>query len=275
MRRGDGRRKYIDTSTCIGCKACEVACQEWNDLPVGAHQQVRHLPDAFRRSIPEFWNLIRFNEVEVDGNFSWLMRKDQCMHCADPGCLRACPAPGAIVQYSNGIVDVNPEQCIGCRLCEAGCPFNVPRFSAKTGKMAKCTLCVDRATVGLEPACVKACPTGCLHFGTKDDMVSLGKERVEQLKARGFATAGLYNPPGVGGTGVVTVLKYADKPELYGLPANPTVPATVRVSKGPLRWFGLLAFGGVILGLVGHYIRFGPRTPTPSPPPEPGKGDTR
>ena len=96
-----------------------------------------------------------------------------------------------------------------------------------------------------------------------------------QLKARGFATAGLYDPPGVGGTGVVTVLKYADKPELYGLPANPTVPATVRVSKGPLRWFGLLAFGGVILGLIGHYIRFGPRTPTPSPPPEPGKGDTR
>jgi formate dehydrogenase iron-sulfur subunit len=196
--------KLIDTSTCIGCKACEVACQEWNDLPstrTTQHGTYQTLPTMNA----EFWNLIKFNEVEVEGNFAWLMRKDQCMHCADPGCLKACPAPGAIVQYSNGIVDVNPEQCIGCGLCETGCPFDVPRFSAKTGKMAKCTLCVDRSTVGLEPACVKACPTGCLHFGTKEDMLTLGKERVGQLKADGFANAGLYDPPGVGGTHVIAV----------------------------------------------------------------------
>ncbi|HZX42075.1 MAG TPA: formate dehydrogenase subunit beta [Myxococcaceae bacterium] len=265
LRRVPFVSKYIDTSTCIGCKACEVACQEWNDLPSVPTEQTgtyQTLPTLHA----QFWNLIRFDEVEVDGNFSWLLRKDQCMHCADPGCLRACPAPGAIVQYSNGIIDVNQEQCIGCRLCETGCPFNVPRFSAKTGKMSKCTLCVDRTTVGLEPACVKACPTGCLHYGTKEDMVALGHDRVAQLKARGFATAGLYDPPGVGGTNVVTVLKYADKPELYGLPANPSVPATVRFSKGPVRWFGLLSIGAVILGLVGHYLRFGPRAPPRSPP---------
>ncbi|MGZ6140480.1 MAG: formate dehydrogenase subunit beta [Myxococcaceae bacterium] len=270
MRRVPVVSKYIDTSTCIGCKACEVACQEWNDLP-SVPTQVSGTYQSLPSLHPEFWNLIKFNEVEVDGAFAWLMRKDQCMHCADPGCLRACPAPGAIVQYSNGIVDVNPEQCIGCRLCEAGCPFDVPRFSAKTGKMAKCTLCVDRTSVGLEPACVKACPTGCLHFGTKEDMVALGKERVEQLKARGFAAAGLYDPRGVGGTGVVTVLKHADKPGLYGLPENPTVPATVRIARGPLRWAGLVAFGAVVLGLIGHYFKFGPRTPTPPPPsPPPG-----
>src|SRR5690349_14091165 len=147
--------KLIDTSTCIGCKACEVACQEWNDLP-----NAKTVQDGSYQTLPtmtaDFWNLIKFQEAEVDGNFNWLMRKDQCMHCADPGCLKACPAPGAIVQYSNGIVDVNPDQCIGCRLCETGCPFDVPRFSEKTGKMSKCTLCVDRTTVGLEPACVKA-----------------------------------------------------------------------------------------------------------------------
>ena len=260
--------KYIDTSTCIGCKACEVACQEWNDLPSVKTQQTgsyQTLPTLHA----EFWNLIKFNETEVDGNFAWLMRKDQCMHCADPGCLRACPAPGAIVQYSNGIVDVNPEQCIGCGYCETGCPFDVPRFSAKSGKMSKCTLCVDRTTIGLEPACVKACPTGCLHFGTKEAMVSLGNERVAQLKADGFANAGLYDPPGVGGTGVVTVLKYADKPELYGLPANPTVPTTVRVSKNWLRPLGLLSMGAVLIGLVGHYLKFGPRQPPKSPPSPP------
>jgi formate dehydrogenase beta subunit len=126
--------------------------------------------------------------------------------------------------------------------------------------MSKCTLCVDRTTRGLEPACVKSCPTGCLHFGTKEDMVELGHQRVAQLKARGFANASLYDPPGVGGTNVVTVLKYGDRPELYGLPANPTVPETVRFSKTPLRWFGLLAFGATIVGLVGHYLRYGPRT---------------
>jgi formate dehydrogenase iron-sulfur subunit len=260
--------KYIDTSTCIGCKACEVACQEWNDLPSVKTQQTgsyQTLPTLHA----EFWNLIKFNETEVDGNFAWLMRKDQCMHCADPGCLRACPAPGAIVQYSNGIVDVNPEQCIGCGYCETGCPFDVPRFSAKSGKMSKCTLCVDRTTIGLEPACVKACPTGCLHFGTKEAMVSLGNERVAQLKADGFANAALYDPPGVGGTGVVTVLKYADKPELYGLPANPTVPTTVRVSKNWLRPLGLLSMGAVLIGLVGHYLKFGPRQPPKSPPSPP------
>jgi formate dehydrogenase iron-sulfur subunit len=260
--------KYIDTSTCIGCKACEVACQEWNDLPSVKTQQTgsyQTLPTLHA----EFWNLIKFNETEVDGNFAWLMRKDQCMHCADPGCLRACPAPGAIVQYSNGIVDVNPDQCIGCGLCETGCPFDVPRFSAKSGKMSKCTLCVDRTTIGLEPACVKACPTGCLHYGTKEAMVSLGNERVAQLKADGFANAGLYDPPGVGGTGVVTVLKYADKPELYGLPANPTVPTTVRVSKNWLRPLGLLSMGAVLIGLVGHYLKFGPRQPPKSPPSPP------
>ena len=240
LRRTPWLSKYIDTSTCIGCKACEVACQEWNDLPSVPTQQVgtyQTLPSLHA----QYWNLIRFDETEVDGNFVWLLRKEQCMHCGDPGCLRACPAPGAIVQYTNGIVDVNPEQCIGCRLCETGCPFNVPRFSEKTGKMSKCTLCVDRTTLGLEPACVKACPTGCLHFGTKEDMVALGEHRVAQLKANGFASAGVYDPKGVGGTNVVTVLKYADRPELYGLPANPTVPVTVRIYKKPVRWIGLVA----------------------------------
>jgi len=175
--------KYIDTTTCIGCKACEAACQEWNDLKTvatsqeGSYQTLPHL-DA------DFWNLIRFNEREVDGGLMWLMRKDQCMHCAEPGCLEACPAPGAIVQYGNGIVDVDPSKCIGCGYCSTGCPFDVPKFHKTTGKMAKCTLCVDRVEVGLEPACIKACPTGCLHFGSKDDMKELAETRIDQLKRR-------------------------------------------------------------------------------------------
>ena len=250
--------KYIDTTTCIGCKACEVACQEWNDLgPVPTVQagSYQTLPNLH----PEFWNLIRFNERETDKGFAWLMRKDQCMHCEDPGCLAACPAPGAIVQYANGIVDVNPDQCIGCRYCETGCPFDVPRFHQTTGKMAKCTLCVDRVSVGLEPACIKACPTGCLQFGTKDDMVALGARRVDQLKGNGFTNAVLYNPEGVHGTGVVTVLAHGDHPEWYNLPADPHVPLLVKFWKSVLRPLGAVAIFGAVIGAFAHYTKFGPK----------------
>src|SRR5215467_7531348 len=192
--------KLIDTSSCIGCKACEVACQEWNDLAPETTVQMgtyQTLPDM----TPHFWNLIRFEEHETsDGALQWLMRKDQCMHCADPGCLKACPAPSAIVQYENGIVDFQQENCIGCGYCISGCPFNVPKMNHASKKVYKCTLCTDRVSVGLQPACVKACPTSCLQFGTKDDMLEKAHHRVKQLKAAGFQNASFYDPPGVGGT---------------------------------------------------------------------------
>jgi formate dehydrogenase iron-sulfur subunit len=258
--------KFIDTSTCIGCKACEVACQEWNDLAVVKTEQVgsyQTLPSLDAN----YWNLIKFREQSLEGGaLAWLMRKDQCMHCADPGCLRACPAPGAIVQYENGIVDVNADRCIGCGLCATGCPFDVPRFHAQTGKMAKCTLCVDRVGVGLEPACIKACPTGCLQFGTKHDMLALGAERVKQLKENGFAQATLYDPPGVGGTGVVTVLAHGDHPEWYALPADPHIPLSVRITKSLLKPLGLVAVFGSVVGTFGHFLRFGPKEIPDQPP---------
>jgi formate dehydrogenase iron-sulfur subunit len=248
--------KLIDTSACIGCKACEVACQEWNDLPAETTVQLgsyQTLPDM----TPSFWNLIRFNETEVEGSFHWLMRKDQCMHCADPGCLKACPAPGAIVQYNNGIVDFQQENCIGCGYCITGCPFNVPKLSHTSKKVYKCTLCVDRVAVGLEPACIKACPTGCLGFGTKENMVQKANSRVQQLKASGFTNAAVYDPGGVGGTGVVSVLAFGNQPDIYGLPADPQVPLAVEAWKGPIRWLGTLAMIGGIFGTALHYLRFG------------------
>ena len=248
--------KLVDTSTCIGCKACEVACQEWNDLPPETTVQMgtyQTLPDM----TANVWNLIRFSEHETDDRFHWLMRKDQCMHCADPGCLVACPAPGAIVQYANGIVDFQQDQCIGCGYCMTGCPFNVPKFAANTRRVYKCTMCVDRVSAGLQPACVKACPTSCLQFGTKDEMLQAAATRVDQLRANGFPQAAVYDPPGVGGTAVVTVLAFGDRPELYGLPVNPTVPAAVRLWKGPLKWVGNLAILGGLFAAAVHYLRFG------------------
>jgi formate dehydrogenase iron-sulfur subunit len=254
--------KLVDTTTCIGCKACEVACLEWNGLSFS--------DTTFQNSYqtqPEtswnFWNLIKFDEYEPEGgNLMLLMRKDQCMHCAEPGCLIACPADGAIVQYANGIVDFQQDACIGCGYCIAGCPFNIPKFSPTSHKVFKCTLCADRVNEGLEPACIKACPTGCLHFGTKDEMKELAETRAEQLREHsGFPHAGVYDPSGVGGTHVLYVLHDATNPEAYGgLPKNPQVPWTVRLWKGPLKWLGNLAMVGGIFGVALHYLRFGPKT---------------
>ncbi|MDR7563948.1 MAG: formate dehydrogenase subunit beta [Armatimonadota bacterium] len=250
--------KLVDVSVCIGCKACEAACKEWNDLPpnpdrpfTGSYQT---LPDLEYN----FWQLIKFNEVERDGRLVWTLTKFQCMHCADPGCLRACPAPGAIVQYTNGIVDFVQENCIGCQFCVTGCPFDVPRISPTTGKVYKCTLCSDRVAAGLEPACVKACPTNAISFGTRPKMLAQAEERVQRLKADGYAEATVYNPPGVGGTHVIYVLPFGDEPELYGLPKNPRV-TFVNLWKGPLKWLGNTVLFGGILGAVLHYFRFGPR----------------
>ena len=197
--------KLIDVTTCIGCKACQVACSEWNDIrdKIGTNVGVYDNPtDLTAKS----WTVMRFSEVEENGKFEWLIRKDGCMHCYDPGCLKACPSEGAIVQYKNGIVDFQSEHCIGCGYCIAGCPFNIPRINKEDNRAYKCTLCVDRVEVGQEPACVKTCPTGAIHFGSKEDMTALAGDRVAELKTRGYNNAGLYDPEGVGGTHVMYVL---------------------------------------------------------------------
>jgi formate dehydrogenase beta subunit/formate dehydrogenase gamma subunit len=273
VREADAVAMLIDTTTCIGCKACEVACVEWNDLKIEPEtgsrllQSFQTMPDM----TPAFWNLIRFDEIPVgpdkrpieaaaDGALQMLMRKDMCMHCAEPGCLVACPAEGAIVQFANGIVDFQSEHCIGCGYCMTGCPFNIPKFDPQTKRVHKCTMCSDRVSNGLGPACVKACPTGCLEFGTKKDMLSRAEKRAAQVKADGFEHAGVYDPPGVGGTGVVYVLHHRDRPELYGgLPKEPKIDPQIRLWKGPLKVVGAAAFGVSLVGAALHYLVAGPR----------------
>ncbi|MHC5349408.1 formate dehydrogenase subunit beta [Metapseudomonas furukawaii] len=251
--------KLIDVSKCIGCKACQVACSEWNDLrdEVGQNHGTYDNPTDLTA---DSWTVMRFTEHENDaGNLEWLIRKDGCMHCAEPGCLAACPSPGAIVKYANGIVDFNQDKCIGCGYCITGCPFDIPRISQKDHKAYKCSLCSDRVSVGLEPACVKTCPTGAIVFGSKEAMKEHAAERITDLKSRGFEKAGLYDPAGVGGTHVMYVLHHADQPSLYaGLPADPAISPMVSLWKGITKPFALLAMGAVALFGFFHYVRVGP-----------------
>lgn len=257
--------KLIDVSTCIGCKACQVACSEWNDIrdEIGTCHGVYDNPmDLSAKS----WTVMRFSEVEENGKLEWLIRKDGCMHCSDPGCLKACPSPGAIIQYQNGIVDFHEENCIGCGYCISGCPFNIPRINKEDNRAYKCTLCSDRVAVGQEPACVKTCPTGAISFGSKEDMKGLAQERIKDLKQRGYDNAGLYDPEGVGGTHVMYVLHHADKPSLYhGLPDNPRISTTVKLWKGLLKPLATIGIAAAALTGYFHYITVGPNRAEDSP----------
>ncbi|NMN59473.1 formate dehydrogenase iron-sulfur subunit [Xanthobacter sp. SG618] len=248
--------KLIDVSKCIGCKACQSACLEWNEL----HEEIGTFNGTYTNPpdlTPASLTLMRFTEwvnPETD-NLEWLIRKDGCMHCADPGCLKACPAPGAIVQYSNGIVDFDHAKCIGCGYCVKGCPFNIPRISQLDHKAYKCTLCSDRVAVGQGPACQKACPTQAIVFGTKTQMKQWAEGRIKDLKSRGYKNAGLYDPPGVGGTHVMYVLQHADKPSIYaGLPDNPRISPIVEAWKGVTKYVGLGVMGFAALAGALHYL---------------------
>ncbi len=258
VRKSPEVAKLIDISKCIGCKACQTACMEWNDLrddigkTTGIYDNPRDLDE-------NNWTVMRFSEVELErGKLEWLIRKDGCMHCGDPGCLKACPAPGAVIQYSNGIVDFHEESCIGCGYCITGCPFDIPRISKKDAKAYKCTLCSDRVSAGVEPACVKTCPTGAITFGAKEEIIHHANGRIADLKGRGFANAGIYDPEGVGKTHVMYVLQHADKPGIYSnLPENPGISPMVSLWKGAAKPLASLALGAVAAGAFFHYVTKG------------------
>lgn len=255
--------KLVDIDLCIGCKACEVACKEWNDLQAedtSGYAGYQSHPDLTAHT----WDLMRFNEVDLDdGGLAWLIKKDSCLHCEQPGCLEACPAPGAIVQYENGIVDFDQDKCIGCKYCIAGCPFDIPRFDEQTNKVYKCTMCVDRVSNGLEPACVKSCPTGSIRFGSKEDMVAYGEEKVAKLNDRGLSNAMLYDPVGVGGLHMMYVVPHGDMLADYDIPEDPQVPGTFFTGMSALRKVGSASMWAGLLGVGLFFLRTGRRWPAP------------
>jgi formate dehydrogenase iron-sulfur subunit len=263
-RHGQPRERmgfFTDTTVCIGCKACEVACKQWNDLPAdgatfrrgGSYDHTAELGAAT-------WRHVRFVEMlepglpdipAVGGGGGampdlvdvaqapdrWLFMSDVCKHCTNAGCLDACPT-GALIRTEFDTVVLQPDVCNGCGYCVPSCPFGVVDRDHGDGRAAKCTLCYDRLQDGLEPACAKACPTDSIQFGPYDELVEVARRRVARLHEKGVGSAYLYGAgdrPGeelAGGLGAFFLL--TEPPERYGLPAQAdspiqenVVPATV------------------------------------------------
>ena len=245
--------KLCDLSKCTGCRACQLACKQWNGLPAkqtfntGTYQNPPDLQ-------PNTWNIIRFQEIsDGNGGVDWLFRHDACMHCTDAACVKVCPS-GALYHTKYGTVGLDDSKCIGCKECVSACPFEVPRYDPETDKILKCDMCYSRIDNDMEPACVKACPTGALQFGDKNEMLKVAYERAGELGG----DASVYGDKFVGGTHMVYVLP--EKAAVYDrLPGKPRVPLSVIAWKDWLKPLSLLAAGGVIAGSFLHYITHGPK----------------
>jgi formate dehydrogenase iron-sulfur subunit len=224
---------FTDTTVCIGCKACEVACKQWNQLPDDGMFFSGLSYDNTLELGASTWRHVEFIErpVALSGqmadNFSWLMLSDVCKHCKRAGCLENCPT-GAIIRTEFDSVYVQPDVCNGCGYCVVGCPFGVIDRLEKDGRAWKCTLCYDRQRDQMEPACAKACPTDSILFGEVAELREKAEARVAQLHARGVKEAYLYgadaaSQPGTEGLNAFFLL--VDRPEVYHLPADPVAPA--------------------------------------------------
>jgi formate dehydrogenase iron-sulfur subunit len=298
---------FTDTSVCIGCKACEVACKEWNTLPMddsyghrdalglsgmsydntgqlGANtwrhvafiEQARTVdlpmptvgaPPAARQEMPDVdlrdadslgkaqasvLNAEALTEFDPqtaasgDREIRWLMSSDVCKHCTHAGCLDACPT-GALFRTEFGTVVVQDDICNGCGYCVPSCPYGVIDQRKDDGRVFKCTLCYDRLTDGLMPACATACPTQSIQFGDLDELQARADARLATLKSQGVETARLYGRDendGVGGNGAFFLL--LDEPEVYGLPPDPIVPA----HDMPAMWKSAAAGAAMIVGVA-------------------------
>jgi formate dehydrogenase iron-sulfur subunit len=243
---------FTDTSVCIGCKACEVACKEWNAIPDDGFNLLGHSYDNTGGLSADSWRHVAFVEQPaVDAlaaaeagpqflgmpmsdlpgrtidaprtDFRWLMMSNVCKHCTHAGCLDVCPT-GALFRTEFGTVVVQEDICNGCGYCIPACPYGVIDRREDDGRAWKCTLCYDRIGDGLTPACAKACPTESIQFGELDELRTRAAHRLEKLHEQGVGEARLYGhdpSDGVGGDGAFFLL--LDEPEVYGLPPDPVV----------------------------------------------------
>ena len=269
---GDAKKErvgfFTDTSVCIGCKACEVACKEWNLIPEDGRVWTGESYDHTSNLGANSWRHVAFVEQEkpirLDGDVAgidadgqgealrWLMSSDVCKHCTHAACLDVCPT-GSLFRTEFGTVVVQEDICNGCGYCVPACPYGVIDQRPDDGRVWKCTLCYDRLKGGHEPACAKACPTDSIQFGPLDELHERADKRLAKLQPEGWNGAQLYlrdEDDGIGGAGAFFLL--LDDPEVYGLPPDPVV--TTR--DVPEMWTGAALAGaalvaGTILSLIG------------------------
>jgi formate dehydrogenase iron-sulfur subunit len=253
--RGQRKGFFTDTTLCIGCKACEVACKQWNQLPDDGFLFTGMSYDNTVALGASTWRHVAFIERPVAlstqdaGAFSWLFSSDVCKHCARAGCLDSCPT-GAIVRTEFDSVYVQPDICNGCGYCVVSCPFGVIDRREDDGRAWKCTLCYDRLKEDMAPACAKACPTDSIKFGDLEELRETAEARVRTLQQAGMKEAYLYgadaaSQPGTEGLNAFFLL--VDKPEVYNLPPDPVAPA--RRVKPAWGSFAMAAVGLITLAI--------------------------
>jgi formate dehydrogenase iron-sulfur subunit len=260
---------FTDTSVCIGCKACEVACKQWNELPGNApvfgdgYDNTGSLDSQNWRHV-QFIDNVPDETMGAGQGKAWLMMSDVCKHCTHASCMEVCPT-GAIIRTEFDTVFIQAPVCNGCRDCIAACPYDVIGFDESANVAQKCTLCYDRLQGGLEPACAKACPTQSIQFGPLSELRETAAKRLDTLHSQGISQANLYghDESVYGGLGAFFLLM--DKPEAYKLPdqANAVLPRRNN--------FGgyLTGLATAVLGLFAGLIALRRRRPTTPEGPDP------
>lgn len=246
-----------DSTLCIGCKACEVACKEWNGVGEDGLNWSGLSYDNTGAVGASTWRHVKFIEQAptpgLGGNAgdqtSWVFSSDVCKHCEEAGCLEACPT-GSIVRTEFGGVFIQPDICNGCGYCVTTCPFGVVERSDQDGRAFKCTFCYDRQKVGLVPACAKACPTESIKFGKLDDLRLYAAERLEELHRRGMDDAEIYDPSETSVGGIHALFIVRGDPGAYNLPPRPEMP-TIYLKKA---WMSSAIAAGLLLG--GTFLAF-------------------
>src|SRR5918992_1318884 len=245
---------FTDTSVCIGCKACEVACKEWNQLP-GNEPSFGDGFDNTGQLDAQNWRHVQFldnvpdNVVGSGQGKAWLMMSDVCKHCTHASCLEVCPT-GSIIKTEFDTVYIQPDVCNGCRDCIAACPYDVITMDEHTGVAQKCTMCYDRLQGGMEPACAKACPTDSIQFGEVGALRETANKRVAALHAQGVSQARLYGADDSVYGGLNTFLLLMDEPGKYRLPS---ADHAVLPSRNNLGGY-LTLLGTAVLGVLGGLV---------------------
>lgn len=251
---GEALAILYDPSRCIGCRACQMACKQWNDLPRESTDPagIYETPTGLSATT---WNIIKLNEriaADAPRFFNY-----QCMHCADAACVSACPS-GALYKDERGFTAYDRGKCIGCGYCTQWCPYGVPHLAvesllAGTAKAAKCTFCQDRVQQGIGgPSCAERCPVGALVWGPRETLLAQAQQRVETLKAEGLSSARIYGETQAGGLNRLSIL-FAE-PEAYNLPADPASPAVARVWQNIVQGLGALAIVAAGVGAFGAFL---------------------